>query len=392
MQPAALKLLASIITVVMSFLGWDTADYARFLPPNLQIEIARTIEVSSTTPYLLLPPIETVAVEEAKPTAAKPALKPADKPKVIPVKPAVPYSPAVAPAVIPPPAPVTPKVEPAVVPEAPKADTPPMTVEQRIRAATINIYCTAPRGGQIAHYSGSGVIIDPSGIILTNAHVAEHVLLEQAGRATCFIRTGSPASNSYKAKVVYLPDAWIEANKFNLQSMTLTGTGENDYAVLMITSRVSKTAYDIPLPYLAPDTSGASVGSSITIAGYPILSQSVSILTSGLYVLAQPSSITRVSGYDGVSADVINTGSTNLAEHGTSGGAIVGSGGTLIGLIDSAVVDPQTGRNAVQGITLSYINRSLQSHGKSIRFLIDNASSEADSFASNKVQYLSGML
>ena len=51
----------------------------------------------------------------------------------------------------------------------------------KLKAATVNILCRMQRGGQIAHYTGSGVVIDPTGVVLTNAHVAEHVLLEQAG-------------------------------------------------------------------------------------------------------------------------------------------------------------------------------------------------------------------
>ncbi len=385
MGPATTKLVASLIMTVMSFLGWDTSDYVSYLPPSLQTEI-RNPDIASSTPFALLPPLETKKIPNSKPVDSRPALKPTPKPLPKPApqtpKPVVPTPVLPTPIVV---VPVPPQEEEPVVSKEI------LSPEQNIRAATVNIYCTRPVGGQIAHHSGSGVVIDPSGIIITNAHVAEHVLLEQAGRETCFIRTGSPATNSYKAKVVFLPDAWIETNRFNLNSGTLTGTGENDYAILMITSRVSKNAYDVPLPYLAPDTSNINIGTNITIAGYPILSQSVSILTSGLYSLSAPSSIIRVSGYDGVSADVINTGPTNLAEHGTSGGAIA-TGGSLVGIIDSAVIDSFSGRRAVQGITLSYINRSLGSRGKSLRSLIDNATSESASFASTKVQYLSGML
>lgn len=362
-----MKIAASLITVVMTFLGWDASEYAPLLPTLLRQEIS----LISTSTVIVLPPVETKANQS---------------PKVIP-KATKPKGPIV---------PVTKPVESTssdIRMPPPSKEEPDLTPEAKIRRAVVNIYCTRPVGGQIAHHSGSGVIIDPSGIIITNAHVAEYILLEQAGRATCHIRTGSPATNSYKAKIVYLPDAWIEANKFNLSSQTLIGNGENDYALLMLTSRVSASAYDVPIPYIAPDMTRATTGSSITIAGYPILSQSVSFLASGLYAASEGSTIKSSLGYsNGESSDVIITAPSTLATHGTSGGAVVLSSGTLIGIVDSAVIDAYSGHNAVQSITLSYIDRSLQSKGKSLKSLIDNAQSEAESFATNKVQNLSAML
>ncbi len=382
MNLASAKILASLIASVMTFLGWDTPDYAPLLPKQIQSEI----ELIATSTLVILPPLETKAEPKPKPPVvrSKPTETPIPKPVVTP-KPTPVAQPPKAPAPV-----SVPPTPTNIVPEKP---SPTFTTEaEKIRAAVVNIYCTMQSGGQIAHYSGSGVVIDPAGVILTNAHVAEHVLLEEAGRETCFIRTGSPASNSYKAKVVYLPDAWIENNKFNLKSQILTGTGENDYAILTLSSRVSQSAYDVPLPYLAPDMSSVSQGASITIAGYPILSQSVTILSTGLYALTDPSTIQRTYGYSGAGSDVVNTGASTLAQHGTSGGAIVGSNSKLIAIIDSQVVDPQTGGNAVQGITLSYINSSLGSHGKSLQSLVDNAVTEAENFKASKVQYLSGML
>ena len=63
------------------------------------------------------------------------------------------------------------------------------------RSALVNIFCV-PAGSTGSIISGSGVIIDPKGIILTNAHVAQYVLLSQdpALNLTCSIRNGSPAT------------------------------------------------------------------------------------------------------------------------------------------------------------------------------------------------------
>ena len=67
-------------------------------------------------------------------------------------------------------------------------------VNQEARAALVNILCETS-SGSLHPVSGSGVIIDPRGVILTNAHVAQYVLLASQPNVglTCMIRTGSPA-------------------------------------------------------------------------------------------------------------------------------------------------------------------------------------------------------
>src|SRR6185436_12542444 len=80
------------------------------------------------------------------------------------------------------------------------------TIDPAVRSALVNILCM-PQGGSLRPISGSGVIIDPRGVILTNAHVAQYVLLSESPQInlTCSIRTGSPASPRWKAVVLYIP-------------------------------------------------------------------------------------------------------------------------------------------------------------------------------------------
>src|SRR3989338_8875222 len=69
------------------------------------------------------------------------------------------------------------------------------------RAATVNIFC-AMEDSDAA--SGSGVVIDERGIILTNAHIAQYFLLDTyRGKefVSCTIRTGSPAKETYKGEL-----------------------------------------------------------------------------------------------------------------------------------------------------------------------------------------------
>lgn len=349
------KVFISLITSIVAFLGWDTTKVVEYLPIDIHTRIEEVQIVEQELERKAVVP-----KQEPKPvTKVEP--KPNIGRKVFPSQ--------------------VPKTEatPAPLPSPYQGER--RAEANKLKAATVNILCRMQRGGQIAHYTGSGVVIDPSGIVLTNAHVAEHVMLEQAGHERCFVRTGSPASNSYKAKLVYLPSTWIHNNSNNLALQNITGNGENDYAILKITERVSADAYDVPMPYIPVDSRILSIGDSLTLIGYPLLSQSVSFLESGLYSLEETSAITSVSGYDGRSPDVITTSPTPLATHGSSGGAMIGSDGKLIGLMDAAITDGYSGRPAIQGITVSYIERSLVAQGKSLSSLIANASSESDTFA-----------
>ncbi|MBI4214752.1 hypothetical protein HY546_02045, partial [archaeon] len=88
-------------------------------------------------------------------------------------------------------------------------------LNETIRKTIVNVYCTTKTSGAFNPASGSGVLIDPRGIILTNAHVAQYYLLKDYRRKdfiTCFIRTGSPARITYRAEPLYISQRWIAAN------------------------------------------------------------------------------------------------------------------------------------------------------------------------------------
>ena len=118
---------------------------------------------------------------------------------------------------------------PAANPDRVNADT---------RAALVNILCLTGGGGYFKPISGSGVFIDSRGIILTNAHIGQFFLLRDfpvKDNVTCTIRTGSPAQNTYTARLLYLPPVWIDANAKQITSQEAMGTGENDFALLLVT-------------------------------------------------------------------------------------------------------------------------------------------------------------
>ena len=125
------------------------------------------------------------------------------------------------------------------------------------RAPLVNIFCTTKEGSVLNSITGSGVMIDRRGIILTNAHIAQFFLLEdykREGYMNCLIRMGAPAKPAFKAEPIYISLPWIEKNAHTLVEENPKGTGEDDFALLRITESVG-SGITIPsiFAYMTPD-------------------------------------------------------------------------------------------------------------------------------------------
>ena len=145
-------------------------------------------------------------------------------------------------------------------------------VNDRVRNALVNIICTTSSSGPFESISGSGVVIDPRGVILTNAHIAQFFLLRDYPRkdfVQCIIRTGSPAAPKYTAAPLFIPPSWIFNNAQKIVQTNPTGNGEHDYALLYITGTVTP-AVQLPaeFPFLLSALNSPPVGTDVLEAGY----------------------------------------------------------------------------------------------------------------------------
>ena len=327
----------------------DTTSKDPILPHAEENEDATTTKSSP-------PPEETAPENEpAAQVPEKPIVKETPEPPLSAAK------------VSPPPSP--PKQEPDTAVENTEEGLPFSTINLETREALVNIFClTKSYSANITPISGSGTIIDKKGVILTNAHIAQYFLLEDyptEGFVNCLIRTGSPARAMYKATLLYVSPSWISENATVLTTENPTGTGEHDFALLLIDEAL-QGPLPSEFPYIPPETGSDLVDKtdSILVGAYPAGLLGAKTIQQDLYAstaIVQPKEFYTFSLEAGT-LDVISLGGSVVAQQGSSGGAVVNKYGKMIGLISTSSDGETTGDRDLRAITLEHIERSLLEH------------------------------
>ncbi len=248
----------------------------------------------------------------------------------------------------------------------------------------INIFCVSTKGNMVSISTGSGVVISGTGIILTNAHVAENFLVPNRD---CSIRQGEIAVDKYKASLIYIGESWLQKNAGVLFSKSSRGTGENDFALLSINSKIDGTNIEQNISHTEFSVSEPTEndkGQKILVAGYPAGTLGALSLRKYLNFVADVISVSNVYTLDGTHVDVFETEVTKVGQHGSSGGGIFAKDNNLIGLIVS--VNDENGNSKINALTTAYISRALKNDsGKSLEeFVNSDKSSLLSSFAQKR--------
>lgn len=299
--------------------------------------------------------------------------------------------------------PVTPSTRTQTLPEpVPPAPQVTQTVSQTIssttsptwndinlgtRAALVNVLClTDVRITGLASISGSGVMIDPRGVILTNAHIGQYFLLKdfpKENSVNCFIRTGSPATAAYKARLLYIDPEWIAENANFLTTERPMGTGEHDYAFLLIDKSISNVPLPDTFPFIEPGVNESFVkGDDVLVGAYPAGFLGAATVEKELYAATSLVSIADLFTFTSNTIDVLSLGGSVIAQQGSSGGAVVDAHGKLLGLISTSSDAPTTADRDLRAISMQYIDRNLLALNKTtLEMLLEgNIQAKADAF------------
>ncbi|HEY0964611.1 MAG TPA: serine protease [Candidatus Paceibacterota bacterium] len=232
--------------------------------------------------------------------------------------------------------------------------------------ALVNVFCTFETRDYIRTTTGTGFFIDADGIILTNAHIAQFLLLENTesfGETSCIVRSGSPAAPEYNVGLLYISPAWIEQNAAMVDAAVPMGTGERDYALLYVTSTIENE----PLPAAFPALNFNSEllptsvrGNDVVAAGYPATDLIAHGPSTALYARIASTSVSELYTFGSNYADIISVRGSEVGAEGASGGPVVSADGEVIAMITTRGNDEVDGPGSLRAITISHINRTIE--------------------------------
>ncbi len=256
-------------------------------------------------------------------------------------------------------------------------------LNEKARKTIVNIFCGNQGGTSIRGITGSGVIISPKGVILTNAHIGQYFLLENSpasGYLNCQIRSGNIAEPTYDAKLIYIPAAWIEQNVDNIVIQEAKGNGQNDYAFLlinksMVLGKELPQAFDFTEPDFEFDMLPFNFSSLVT--SYPAGFLSGDTIQKNLGLISTFAPVTDIFtfGEKGLALlDIFALGGNIASQGGSSGGAVISTNdGKLLGIITTSSEATTTAKRTLYAIALPYIKRSFETYtGKNIAWFLED--------------------
>lgn len=252
----------------------------------------------------------------------------------------------------------------AAIPTTTAESVPPQTYA--IADAVVNIYCAIRTKDAVRVTTGSGVFISPKGVVLTNAHVAQFLLLEEPEsgvNAKCTLRMGNPAKELYVAELLYIPPVWVNNNAKQLTAEHPSGTGESDFALLYVTGSLLGSL-PLEFPFLQPDITllnNADKKNPVIAGGYPAEILRTDGPRTKLVSVIATTTMTNYYTYGGKHADLMTLAPSTVGERGSSGGPVTRITGKLIGMIATRGDTEKDGERSLRALTLSYIDREIKS-------------------------------
>lgn len=231
-----------------------------------------------------------------------------------------------------------------------------------LRGAIVNIICTS-KDPMVRSMSGSGVIFDPKGLILTNSHIAQYYLLRDtlpAGTITCTVRTGSPAQAAYTASPAYVSSQWVAANPRTLSTAGARGTGEHDFAVLAITGSATPLPAPKSFPYIPLSRTTPGDDAELALGTYGAQSLSAKQVQSSLFPTLTVAKVKNRFSFGSGQIDLIALTGSAASQQGSSGGAVANERGELIGIVTTSTQSGPIESRETRVVTAAHMRSSFK--------------------------------
>jgi hypothetical protein len=274
-----------------------------------------------------------------------------------------------------------------------------LDINAEIRKATVNIICTSKYGGYFNIVSGSGILLNESGLILTNAHIAQYLFIRdnlKEDSMECYLRSGDPAKGKFQLDLVFIPYTWVSKNAKNVNENKTIGSGENDFAILKVRDYPIDKPFEIHINFILDDKTALIKGEDVLVSGYPGQLLGGILAQTDLHMVSSIGNIIGIFSFsESLQPELIEITNTVLAQGGVSGGPVFDLDGQLIAMVTTASdAEDKVDRRKIGAITMFHVKDIIfKETGLSLeRIIIDNQWTKLRQFFDSKSKEMFEML